>query len=95
MPNNIRTIKVTTDDIRRGKRSSASFCPVARAATRALDDIATSVQAAGGELSYYRKSDRPPWTSIRLPESVNRRIDAYDAGEEMKPFTFRVDLSDV
>lgn len=79
-------IQVTIEDIKNGVRAITRECPVARAMSRALDrEIRTDsrVWVVGDE----------PWFSGRyLPHEVTRRIEQFDCGMGMRPFSFKVRL---
>lgn len=75
-------IEVTAEDIERGVLADCTECPVALAVERATGD-----QAHVYDGSVTLTSDCV-YTS--LPDDVNRRIRAYDAGESMVPFSFEL-----
>lgn len=93
------TIDVTEDDIRNGKRRIASQCPVrhaiARHASTRIDHLTvkphTDFQCLGHwwSVSLDTKGGR---LSFDLPRDVAARIERYDAGDEMEPFSFCIEL---
>ncbi len=79
-------IRVTRDDIRKGKRKNTCECAVARALRRQTPFKHIRVQS-GFHLGI--GDDRH--IVISIPTEVRDFIDAFDAGDRVKPFTF--DLS--
>lgn len=77
-------IEVTKDDIMCGKRKSAHRCPVARAIKRICPIEVADVIAVATRRLYVDTKETP------LPREVGWRIDAYDEGEPMMPFSFEL-----
>jgi hypothetical protein len=76
-------VRVTSDDIRRGRRRSFTCCPVARAVKRTLKLGAVHVNPllinAGG-----------PGENFKTPSTAGRFITKFDAGVQVQPFAFRL-----
>lgn len=75
-------IKVTQDHIKRGKRGKSSSCPVALAVRDYMKGYkggTITVDGAGVWIGPH---------SFTCPRSVGRFVSDFDAGREVKPFTF-------
>lgn len=91
-------VSVTENDIRRGLRNDASHCPVARALYRRFrvhgKGVAMLVDVGDGQLLLNRiYTDTDTITAVLhedMPVSVQKFVDAFDAGRSVKPFTFSV-----
>ncbi len=75
-------IKVTKNDIAKGKRREATSCPIALALHRAGFQ-----EAEVGFLYWFPDSS---WRGIKLSEAAIRFIRAFDDKEAVKPFNFRL-----
>jgi hypothetical protein len=87
-------VDVTAEDIAKGVRSQCSDCPVALALKRALGDGISPVVGSDTVDLYFRASGmsylRP--LHIPLPMGTARRIQKFDRGEGMAPFSFEIDV---
>ena len=84
-------IEVTAEDIRRGVREDACWCPVARAIARLLDvRLGDDEVIVGRELILIRPLGS--LTDYELPAEAARFIRAFDHGEPVEPFTFTARL---
>lgn len=77
----MKTIKVTEEDIIKGWNASAHYCPVALAAKRAF----ASEEITVGPEALFLKCNR-----FTLPFKAKLFITRFDAGEQVKPFSFRL-----
>jgi hypothetical protein len=84
------TISVTAEHIAKGERDSCRFCPVARAISEALPDIEL-VAVDSAYASFGHPDAWPRCREIALPDPATRFIEAFDAGDPVKPFTFELD----
>ena len=87
------TIEVTQEDIDRGEIYACQNCPVALAFQRATGCHNLYV----GQTHFYPDepfSGSKKIRSRRLPESVIDKIDEFDDGEGMEPFSFPIDIPD-
>jgi len=86
------TIEVTDDDIFDGIKSSCHSCPIALAASRI--DIARIISVNSTSMvvrnSYSRVGD-----FILLPIEAIDFIEAFDADQEVEPFSFEIEVPDV
>lgn len=74
------TIEVTAEDIANGERRSLSNCPIARTIRRVLGPNFHAV---------VRPATRETETHFMLPDMTRQHfIEAFDAGEVVKPFSF-------
>lgn len=80
------TVSVTQEDIEKGRRKEARSCPIALAARRAFKERPLAVDG----WSIVLHADREDEQSLRLPRDAERRLDAFDEGDPMEPFTFEV-----
>lgn len=76
-------IDVTGDDIQNGHRAGCYDCPVALAIERATGEEA---HVFGSTVMLNGDSRR----TYRLPNVALARIDAYDGGRSMEPFSFEL-----
>lgn len=79
-PRKVR-IAVTWEDIKNGKRTSASSCPIALAAKRATGIRGLCADSAG--LFKMRGGQK-----FDVPQKVERFVHAFDRGISVKPFVF-------
>lgn len=82
MPNKTYRVQVTADDIRRGKRESSHYCPIARALKRTFHTYVVSVV---GEDVCVREDE------YLLPEEAVEFQWAFDVAEPVKPFEFEME----
>ena len=75
------TITVTVDDINSGCRANASACPIARAARRALRRRTLEVTKRAILLRV---------GTVSLPSSAQTFVRNFDAGKQVRPFSFDV-----
>lgn len=85
------TIKVTQDDIRRGKPIDPCGCPIAIAIHRATGDANLRV---GGEHLWTTTQDCFGW-QVPLPPDALAWRRAFDRRERVSPFTFTIELPEV
>ena len=80
------TINVTAEDIDKGVPHSACKCAVFLATSRVLPSLASL-----GAFSFWflRGNDR---ISVRRAGRVNDLIDQLDSGQNVRPFTFILDV---
>jgi hypothetical protein len=75
-------VEVTAEDIRIGRRYSATRCPVRRAMRRA--GIQVEAVFATGWMPTEHSRERP------MPRVAGRWIARYDSGSAVEPFSFEV-----
>ena len=80
------TVDVTKEDINQGRACSAGFCPIALALRR---HPGLKVVGIGREEIYTHSFYAP---RLRLPRKAQRFIVAFDHGEPVAPFTFKLKL---
>lgn len=73
------TIIVTQEDIDKGARNSPCRCPVAIALGRCYKDVYCGFYTMTLDV-----------LSIETPKTVSDFIAAFDSGDPVKPFSFRV-----
>lgn len=81
------TIEVTRRNIIDGKKSK-QFCPIDYAAWSVFGSSVEDVMTTEDEINIF-----DGWkmaASIPLPQTAKEFIEKFDAGEEVKPFTFEV-----
>jgi hypothetical protein len=89
------TIDVRQDDIdnalrdRRLKSRRASFCPVARAACRALDLPLGSVKVGSSSLSIWGWQDHD-FLCVAATKKLTHAIQQFDKGYGMRPGRYRL-----
>lgn len=74
-------IEVTREDIEHGYRSSACYCPVARALRRTFDKAAVGVTGI-----------RINGKNYDHPSEVSTFIKRFDAEEFVQPFSFELEI---
>lgn len=80
-------IKVTQDNINKGKRRCAGSCPIANA----LSDIpGVTVICAGLEELYFDKGNQ--CFTAKTPPEVTKLMLRFDDGWGMEPFEFEVEF---
>lgn len=77
-------VYVTADDIERGIKASAHFCPVARAVERAIGRTVSITHAA----IYFGIE----FIRVETPLKVIRFINRFDNGEPVMPMRFSLDV---
>jgi len=77
-------INVTARDIRLGEPKSHRQCPIARAIYRHFPGRLVEVSGARAWL------DADKLYGVYLPESAVQFISAYDQGDDVEPFRFRL-----
>lgn len=87
-------VDVTADDIAQGTRYHATDCPWNRALARALAplvpegmDLVVETSVAFSDIWVRSRSQPSRLLEIKLPSMVYSRIDRYDGGGSMEPFT--------
>ena len=82
------TINVTEEHISQGTRNAPAHCPIAQAIEDVFEDPTTYADVNEEEIGVY------PDFLVGVPNTVVQAfIRAYDAGEAVKPFTFRLELN--
>ena len=79
----MKTIKVcvTKEDIAKGKRDTATKCPVALALNR--------IGFKNAKIGNYACTLKGNWNDhVAIPTAVRNRILKFDVGASIKPFTF-------
>lgn len=104
------TVHVTLDDIADGHPCNALYCPVARAAQRAMrDDLtgysgANSISAGTTKVTVMERLDDPKagyldaryiTTQYKLPAAAQEYILRFDQGEPGNPFSFTMERMSV
>jgi hypothetical protein len=74
--------------------SRDDYCPVARAASRAMEMPLGTVAVDGVVVQCAKWKDASA-VAGSLPKKARVHIERFDAGNEMKPFSFRVKLKSV
>ncbi len=83
-------IEVTTEDIAKGVREDCHGCPIALACKRlGVRDVAVEREAV-----VYRNYEGE-WDEASMPEVGEAFIEAFDAGRDVEPFSFELDISAV
>jgi len=77
-------VQVTKDHIERGKRYSCMLCPVALALGEVTGETWVVQPTVCRSLT--------GWVNCLLPVGATNRIQRFDAGEPMEPFTFRLTI---
>jgi len=77
-------IRVTSEDIAKGQRCNARFCPVALALQRTTNN--PNIVAIGN----WGYDTRKLSSQFDLPMKVMRFIDAFDSGNPVEPFEFEM-----
>jgi hypothetical protein len=91
------TIEVLQDDIdralldRRLRARPATFCPVARAACRALDLVLGNVQVAGDAISIWGWKEYD-YFRVTTTHKIERAVTRFDRERTMQPGRFRIIL---
>lgn len=81
-----RLIEVTAADIAAGMPGEAALCPVALAATRALNQPVTVCR------SYMTIYYPPDFVELLLLPEVSHRTRRFDVTSEMEPFSFELEV---
>jgi hypothetical protein len=81
------TVQVTDKDIAEAKKSDSMQCVVARALARTFPEA----QRIGVDVQSIRWSDSDTRHIYLTPYAVQGYIVAFDAGEEIQPFSFTLD----
>ena len=90
------TIFVTDDDIEKGIRCNAGWCPIARAARRAFDaaqvpyNQGLSVSQAIYPLGYGPLDKYPRFS---LPSYAKSFVYWFDQGHDVMPFSFEIEVN--
>ncbi len=80
-------VKVTKEDIAKGKACNTHYCPIARAVARALDIPCVYVSVNGGTLAYARDKDDNS-KRYMLSFKAQQFVDTFDQGHKVRPFNF-------
>ena len=80
----MKKIKVTKAHIKRGKRGTSDWCPIALAVRRAY--FYPSVYG-----SWFCHGSGAGRRVVQLPDVAREFIRRFDAGEDVAPFEFEVD----
>lgn len=92
----MKLVRVTQELIDEGVQASCSNCPVALAIDRAFDlprHIEAHVFSGGDGDVVFTNCLTGQWRCKRFPPEVRSRIKAFDRGEGMEPFEFRLSES--
>lgn len=93
-----KRIRVTEADIKNGWRCFSFACPVARAIVRTLGltpgriRVGRRQRGAGWEAACLRKG-KAEWSSP-LSEAVRRKVERFDRGATIEPFSFILKVPD-
>lgn len=79
-------IEVTEKDIQKAKRNDSYVCVVSQAIARAIPD-ATSIETDTQAIRFTRNGQRYVYLT---PYAVQGYVIAFDAGDEIKPFSFQL-----
>jgi hypothetical protein len=79
-------ISVTQDDIAKGQRVSASFCPIALASRRTFNNEVTVTKGEGIRVYKYPRS-----LVYSIPKNAVALINNFDHGGPVEPFTFETE----
>jgi len=82
-------IKVTTEDIIKGRRNSTDRCPIARAAKRVLKKVDGVM---GDVIDFKFDTILQEDNMCILPIKAQRFIAHFDDDKKVKPFTFQVSV---
>lgn len=84
-------VSVTAEDIRQGRPSAVSDCPVALALRRALEEAGMKPWAGvcPGHFHWPSHENEVPWPDERVQKFIN----SFDAGQPVEPFEFDVEVS--
>ena len=91
------TIDVLQDDIesalrdRRLRSRPATFCPVARAACRALGLALGNVQVGGDTISIWGWKEHD-YLHVLATQKIERAVTRFDREKKMQPGSFRLNL---
>lgn len=88
MKTNLVLISVTEDDIKNGKRMDSKFCPIALACKRT-----EMFGEHGVRVDHFKLFKRGSCLKYRLPFVAKAFIHRFDAGRNVEPFEFEVDLN--
>ena len=92
------TIEVLQDDIdralrgRRYRARPATFCPVARAACRALGLALGNVKVGGRSISIWGWQDQD-FLCVATTKKLERAVTRFDREKQMQPDRFRIKLT--
>ena len=76
-------IKVLKEDIRKGKRQNAQYCPIARAIKR---------KTKRGDVMVDSRRVMFGWMTFEMPVRAENFIMNFDAGKPVKPFQFELEV---
>jgi hypothetical protein len=82
-------IEVTQDDINKGERGNARFCPIARACSRIIPN-SSKPSIAGGRWNYVNVNNIE--RRFNVPDFVNDFINDYDLNNPVTPIEFDIDI---
>lgn len=82
-----KRIRITTSDIKHGKRGRCYCCPVKRGLDRAFPETKHTGNMAGIEFLYVGN------TALPAPKKVRDWIRDFDKGFTVKPFSFTLNLN--
>jgi hypothetical protein len=84
-----KLIRVTQDDIDKGRSGSCAYCPIARAARRAFGKIA---YVCYSQIAIFDDIPKHELT-LPVPKRASEFICSFDSHKLVKPFAFYVDVS--
>jgi hypothetical protein len=92
------TIEVLQEDINRARRDRRlrsrpdRFCPVARAACRALGLALGNVRVGGDTISIWGWKEYE-YLSVTATQKLERAVTRFDRARQMQPGSFRINLN--
>ncbi len=89
-----KLIRVTQEDIRKGKAGTYQGCPVALAVSRVLPFYSCSITPFKALFQINSPEVSSQWVIAELPKSAARFVERFDAGKPVKPFNFYLDIPD-
>jgi hypothetical protein len=97
-------VRLTREDIRKGKRRNCYLCPWARAFDRAIRRVLPKLpryhEGNSSMVEVNRDGSRSPWTvrflllgfEITLPPDISQQISDYEIGTTLVPQTYVANL---
>ena len=84
-------VEVSAKDIAEGRVNSKRFCPVARAATRALAPYGLDVSVGWLNVRAHRAGDNRVFV-LPLPTEAEFFVEDFERGRLVRPFAFELEL---
>ena len=85
-----KTIHVTEECIKNGRRYDSRYCPIALAIHNALPE--EREVAVGPITARLGKLEDRPFLRTQLPNIARKFVRDFDIGSRVKPFSFRLNL---